>query len=104
MDKAFKGWLIIGHLKALVKDFLFARTRGAKEGLGKPINRDHLRVVGWLGRASPNHFQRASNQKVAGKPFKNKGKLRKSQGKKRPSNQKMVGRTLFQPLLRGPLL
>ena len=42
-------------------------------------------VVGWLGRASANHFQKASNQKIAGKPLENKGNLRKSYGRAKES-------------------
>ena len=34
--------------------------------------RAHLKVVGWLDRAPPNHFQTASNRKMVVEPLKTK--------------------------------
>ena len=55
-----------------------------------PYYRAHLKVVGWLGRISANHFQRHSNQKMSGKPLKNKGKPRNSQERQSPPTPKML--------------
>ena len=65
------------------------------------IGRAHLKVVERLDRASANHSQKSSNQRMVGKPFKNKGKPSRKQKRKGSPTKQMVGRTLFQPLLTG---
>ena len=61
------------HVVWLVVLFKFAYSRA------------RLKVAGLLGRASANHFQKASNQKMLESPSKTKGNQEKGKKAKRGS-------------------